>query len=568
MADLDYAGMASGDPVAIAEGAVYAATSLAQLAGPMCQLLVDRFSNRGGTTVTSTAADGSTVTSVTPAEEDSEIFKSIDTEPQRRAYETVNYVLRNFGCRITEMQLIDATAMNRALANASEHIEVRLFSPDMNLLFRSLQSRLNDVVLLQSVFASIYFLGALCAELTTSLPNWKESYPPIGPHVVGQFFRAAIGDDAYRQDQFEKDKAFATLAATAGLLRPTDIGYSIFPGGGMRSAKSIYDKLKKHFERHGFPQPLPGREVGGISDWSFLSGDANNRVAEVEKADKHIGENFGRVIYWLICSAARMPVDRAVIVYHDQHKELVKFLSKRAGIRVLTAVDLDMSSNVHSKLDTKAATVLHSWVLVMAPLVPDVIARPPPAQVRQSFYIPPPQTYPTKPPLQTHGTYPVNPSYNTHPEKPYLETHNSYPPQPNLGMFPAEIGGSSFSDPNSSVPPAYSPQSNPTSPASSYSIPITPAGTMPQVPQKQFTIRRKAPPAPKPVTFARALYDFTPEVDDTEGLAFRAGEVLEITDKNSRAEDGWWLGRVRGSGGRIGCVPESFLTVEGAMGFT
>jgi hypothetical protein len=60
----------------------------------------------------------------------------------------------------------------------------------------------------------------------------------------------------------------------------------------VRNHKNIFEKLIKHFDIHGFPQPLPGRDVGPIKDWRFLSGDANSRWYEVEKADKHIGESI------------------------------------------------------------------------------------------------------------------------------------------------------------------------------------------------------------------------------------------------------------------------------------
>ena len=76
--------------------------------------------------------------------------------------------------------------------------------------------------------------------------------------------------------------------------------------------RGVFEKFMKHFETYGFPQPLQGRDVGPIRDWRFLSSDTNSRKYEIKEADKFIGENFGRVLYWLICSAHRMPDGMAV----------------------------------------------------------------------------------------------------------------------------------------------------------------------------------------------------------------------------------------------------------------
>lgn len=153
-----------------------------------------------------------------------------DPQRERRAYETVNYVLRELGSRICAAGLVDEQALTRALTAATQHIEVNLFSGEANRLFESLAPKLGDPMLVNSVFTSIYFIGALTAELSSSLPNYKDSYIPIGPRLVQQLFRTAIGEDAFRENITANLDAYKTLATTAGLLRPTDIGYSAFPG--------------------------------------------------------------------------------------------------------------------------------------------------------------------------------------------------------------------------------------------------------------------------------------------------------------------------------------------------
>ncbi len=155
---------------------------------------------------------------------------SVDPERERRAYETVNFVLRELGSRICSAGLVDELALTRALNSAAQHIDFNLFSGETNRLFASLAPKLGDPVLVNSVFTSICFIGALIGELTRSLPNYKESYVPLGPRIVQQLFRIAIGEGAFGENLTANLNAYKTLATTAGLLRPTDIGYSAFPG--------------------------------------------------------------------------------------------------------------------------------------------------------------------------------------------------------------------------------------------------------------------------------------------------------------------------------------------------
>lgn len=278
--------------------------------------------------------------------------------------------------------LVDEHALTRALTAATNHIEVNLFSGDANRLFESLTAKLADPLLVNSVFTSIYLFGALAAELSSSLPNYKDTYIPVDRMLVHQLFLAAIGDGAFRENRSANLDAFQTLAYTAGLLRPTDIGYSTFPGfpslqpstyssrsfSDVRNNRSVYEKLVRHFDRYGFPQPSPQRQaqVGAIRDWRFLHGESHSKSFEVERADKNIGENFGRVLHWLVCSADRMPPGQAVIAYHDQHIELIKWIGGRMGFVILApAVDLIMTGN-HAAMDTRLRATLNNWVILMS----------------------------------------------------------------------------------------------------------------------------------------------------------------------------------------------------------
>ncbi|KAI9844115.1 MAG: hypothetical protein M1837_005829 [Sclerophora amabilis] len=492
--------MATDNQGAVVDGR----THLSQYMGPVvnngASSLIEAFANcPGGSKSYYGTAD---LTAHSNAEDgDSEALKAINTDEQRRAYEAMNYVLRNFGCRITEAQLPSLIALNKALGNATTHIDAHRLSPDITLLFRSLQTRFKDEIIIQGILASIYLLGALAAEISTSLPNYKEEYPALGSHVAKQFFVAAIGDEACQQDRIEKERAFKTLATIAELLQPTDIGYAIFPGfppfspssyssrkgSDVRAAKGTFDRLTKHFWKHGFPNPLPGREVGPISDWRFLSGDANGRTVDVEKADKHIGDNFGKVIYWLIYGASRMPTDRAVIVYHEQHRQLVRWLGHRLNFRTLTGDDLDMSPKHHLKLEMKLKAVLQSWLIIMPPLVPDTPRRSQNLQVPQRSLSQTPR--PNISPLKQQ------------PARQSMASMGSWGRR-SVGRpsFILEVPDALSSD----IFPGSSPQS-PESPASPSLTNAPPAYSAPQdqpfqssteTPVKRLTLLRKTPPRP------------------------------------------------------------------------
>jgi hypothetical protein len=181
--------------------------------------------------------------------------------------------------------------------------------------------------------------------------------------------------------------AFNTLITTAGLLGPTDMGHDIFPDfpslspcrystrglNDVRIHRKVYEQLTKHFTTHGFPQPLPGRGVGTIRDWRFLSSDSNTRFYEVQKADKHIGENFGKVIYWLVCGGAqnlKASSGVAIIAYIDQHCQIIEWLKERFGYRVLRAnADLNMAG-VHQTIDKRAVAYFNTWLIIVPALEP------------------------------------------------------------------------------------------------------------------------------------------------------------------------------------------------------
>jgi hypothetical protein len=125
-----------------------------------------------------------------------------DPLKEQRAYETMNYILQRFGTRLGEAGLVSIPALGKALTSAANtNIQVQLFGTEHNALFKSLASKLSDTVLVNSVFASIYFIGALSSELKASLPQYKDTYPAIGPRIIQCLVHSAIGPDAYKDNQ-------------------------------------------------------------------------------------------------------------------------------------------------------------------------------------------------------------------------------------------------------------------------------------------------------------------------------------------------------------------------------
>ena len=74
---------------------------------------------------------------------------------------------------------------------------------------------------------------------------------------------------------------------------------------------------------------------------------------------------MGRVLYWLITSAERMPAGMAVIAYYKQHIELINWMGSKFGFRVLNgAKDLDLKGP-HLRLDNKYRATIEAWVIIM-----------------------------------------------------------------------------------------------------------------------------------------------------------------------------------------------------------
>lgn len=86
------------------------------------------------------------------------------------------------------------------------------------------------------------------------------------------------------------------------------------------------------------------------------------------------------------------------------------------------------------------------------------------------------------------------------------------------------------------------------------------AATAPKAQNKPST--KRAPPPPKRLQSARALYDFVPKPQDEQSdLGFKKGETIEFVDAEAD-ENGWLRGRIRGGDGRWGLVPAEYLELK------
>lgn len=347
--------------------------------------------------------------------------------------------------------------------------------------------------------------------------------------------------------------------------------------------KNILEKLIKHFDTYGFPQPLQGRDVGPIQDWRFLAGDSNSRTFEVDKADKQIGTNFGRVLYWLICSARYMPLGMAVIAYYDQHIALVRFLGSRFGYRVLnTTGDLNLTGP-HLQLNKKLRATFHDWVVIM-PSETLIAERrmtsentmqdedTPHAQAIDALVISNPSTpdLPFTSPRSVASIPSVTPTVTGN--QALITSDNSR----------VQLAGSSLSDealqsntagfehfPRIEATTSMLPSTSsgvqfnmPSSTAEVLSDPINDSIATSGLTSHPSVVRRKAPPPPRKVILAKALYNFKAEEWEGETekeLTFSEGDIVEIVEKNEALEeDGWCRARIQGQK-RIGLAPLGYL---------
>ena len=55
---------------------------------------------------------------------------------------------------------------------------------------------------------------------------------------------------------------------------------------------------------------------------------------------------------------------------------------------------------------------------------------------------------------------------------------------------------------------------------------------------------------------AEACYDY--DAQDEDELTFVTGDVIEVIDKCPSADEGWWMGRLKG---RAGLVPDNYFQI-------
>ncbi len=148
---------------------------------------------------------------------------------ERRAYETVNYVLQEFGSRLCAAGQLDEHALTRALTVAAKHIEANLFTGEAGRttpLFESLVPKLGDLVLVNNIFSSIYFIGTLTAGFASSLPNYKESYIPIGPRLGTAAVQGYDWGRRFQRESIRESRCLQNAGSHRGLAEA--YGYWLF----------------------------------------------------------------------------------------------------------------------------------------------------------------------------------------------------------------------------------------------------------------------------------------------------------------------------------------------------
>ena len=72
----------------------------------------------------------------------------------------------------------------------------------------------------------------------------------------------------------------------------------------------------------------------------------------------------------------------------------------------------------------------------------------------------------------------------------------------------------------------------------------------------------RAPPRPKRLQGARAMYDYIPKLEDGQSdIGFKEGETIEFANAKGVDENGWIRGRIKGGDGRWGRMPAEYLVL-------
>ena len=139
------------------------------------------------------------------------------------------------------------------------------------------------------------------------------------------------------------------------------------------------------------------------------------------------------------------------------------------------------------------------------------------------------------------------------PPQPGISRKYTIPPEFHSTVNPAELSaGLGFVELPGSMPTTANVATLPMRSELPSTTPITAAS-------KPSAVRRKAPPPPRKVLLATALYAFEPEEADGEELAFNEGDIIEIVEKNNELEaDGWCRARIKGQR-KLGLAPMDYL---------
>ncbi len=130
---------------------------------------------------------------------------------------------------VQQAGLVDGHALTRALTAAAKHIEANLFTGEAGRttpLFESLVPKLGDLVLVNNIFMSIYFIGTLTAGLASSLPNYKESYIPTGPRLGTAAVQGCDWGRRFQKESIRESRYLQNAGSHRGLAEA--YGYWLF----------------------------------------------------------------------------------------------------------------------------------------------------------------------------------------------------------------------------------------------------------------------------------------------------------------------------------------------------
>ena len=238
----------------------------------------------------------------------------------------------------------------------------------------------------------------------------------------------------------------------------------------------------------------------------------------------------------------------AVIAYHSQHVEIIRWIRQRTGYIVLEgSSDLDLSGP-HVNLGKDAITIINTWAIVMGSIDTSVKQSGP----RDL----PPDYHQAIADTNEHQKTQVHEH-----DKVYVLEHHEGPAATSVQSIEANLCQNS-KDSVYTLSSNSAPLATLMSPATIVSTMTSNSSDQNKGSSQRKLFRRKAVPPYRLNMTARVLYDFEPEVDNDEELRIHEGDKLDVVEKSAALEeDGWCRARISGTR-KVGLVPLEYLDLQ------